>query len=125
MKVKPKSKMATITDEVAQLHPLLKLLLPKLLLVDDVEYTHGVSEFGADFVLRKHDATFGIPAYVGVIAKVGRIVQDFTEVERQIDECGIPRTFFGGKEKVRIDEVWVLSTDTISKNAQEKMIGSD
>lgn len=102
---KHKEKLASISDEVAELHPLLRSLLPKLPRVVDVEYTHGPQEMGADFVISRRDDTFGQTEYVGVIAKVGKILQDFSDVERQIKECEVPRTFFGGKKKIRLAEV--------------------
>jgi hypothetical protein len=42
-------------------------------------------------------------------------------VERQIDECSVPRTYFGGKEKIRIHEIWVVITEYVTKAAQEKI----
>jgi hypothetical protein len=77
-----RGKLSIITNEVDQFHPLLKSLLCKLPNVIDVEYTHGTNEMGADFVLSKRHDTFGNTEYVGVIAKVGKIVQDYTDVER-------------------------------------------
>lgn len=115
------SRLAKIKDEVSELHPLLRKLLPNLPRVLETEYTHGTGEMGADLVIRRQGDTFQNDEYIGVIAKVGKIVQDFSELERQIDECAIPRFFSGGKEKIRIDEVWVIITDNITKGAQEKI----
>lgn len=115
------SRLAKIKDEVSEFHPLLTKLLPKLPRVLESEYTHGKDEMGADFVLRRQGDTFHNDEYIGVIAKVGKIVQDFSDIERQIDECAVPRFFSGGKEKIRIDEVWVTITDNITKGAQEKI----
>ncbi len=42
-------------------------------------------------------------------------------MERQIDECSIPRTFRNGKEKIIVDEVWVIATGYVTKGAQEKI----
>jgi hypothetical protein len=116
-----KSKLAAMTDEVGQLHPLLQKLLPKLPHVVRVEYTHGRTEMGADFVISKHHDTFKHMEYVGVIVKLGKIIQDFSDVERQIDECAVPRTFSGGKERIRLDEIWVVVTEHITKGAQDKI----
>ncbi|TEU16182.1 MAG: NACHT domain-containing protein, partial [Anaerolineales bacterium] len=121
MDVSKKKRLANITDEVGELHPLLHALLPKLQNVIDVEYTHGASEMGADFVISYRNEIFQNTEYIGVIAKVGKVVQDFSDIERQIDECSIPRTFFGGKEKICLDEIWVVVTQNISKGAQEKI----
>jgi hypothetical protein len=72
-----------IKDEVQDFHPLLVKLLPHLPHVIDVEYTQGQNEMGADFVVSRRDETFGFTDYIGVVAKVGGIVQNFSEVERQ------------------------------------------
>ena len=113
-----KSRLASMTDEVHEFHPFLKKLLAKLPNVIDVDYTHGTQEMGADFVVAQKDETFGHTHYVGVIAKVGKIVQDFSDIERQIDECSIPRIVFGGKEKIRINEIWVMNTQHITHKSR-------
>lgn len=110
-----------IKDEVKDFHPLLMKLLPKFPNVVDVEYTQGKDEMGADFVISRRDETFGFTDYVGVVVKVGGLVQNFSEVERQIDECSVPRTFRNGKEKIIIDEVWVMATGYVTKGAQAKI----
>ena len=115
------NKLTDLKDEVRELHPLLQKLLPKLEAVIDVEYTHGKEEFGADFVISQKDKVFEYINYIGIIAKTTKIVQDFTDIERQIDECNIPRTFFNGKEKIRINEIWVITTQHVTKGAQEKI----
>ena len=86
-------KLDLITREVEDLHPLLNAMLPKLPRVQDVEYHHGGDEMGADFVISRTNDTFGNTEYIGVIAKVGKIVQDFADIERQINECDLPRLF--------------------------------
>ena len=114
-------KLDSIKDEVSGLHPLLKVLLPKLSGVQNVEYHHGPAEMGADFVISQTNATFGNTEYIGVIAKAGRIVQDLSTIERQIEECNIPRLVQGGKKKIRITEIWVIATKHITKGAKEKI----
>lgn len=114
-------RFADIKDEVRDLHPLLMKLLPKLPNVIDVEYTQGQTEMGADFVIARQDSTFGFIDHIGVVVKVGGIAQNFSEVERQIDECSIPRTFRNGKEKIIVAEVWVIATGYVTKGAQEKI----
>ena len=117
-----RARVEAISDEVKELHPLLEIILNKLPRVKQVEYTHGTNEMGADFVLSREDDTFGDLEYVGIIAKTGKIVQNFDDIERQIDECSLQRPFFlPGKHKVRISETWIVTTSTISKNAQEKI----
>ena len=114
-------KLDLITGEVKDLHPLLNAVLPKLPRVEDVEYHHGGDEMGADFVIRRTNDTFRNNEYIGVIAKVGKIVQDFAGIERQIDECNLPRLFQGGKKKIRITEIWVVATKHITQGAKEKI----
>jgi hypothetical protein len=117
----PNDKLDAITDEVNQLHPLLGSVLPKLPRVVDVEYTHGTGELGADFVIHRTEEVFGGPEYIGVIGKVGKIAQDLTAIERQIEECDLPRLFRAGKEKIRITEIWVVATKHVTRNAEEKI----
>lgn len=124
IKAKPTAKISKldhIKDEVKDLHPLLKKLLPKLPNIQEVEYTHGAGEMGADFVVSKQHDTFGTTQYIGVIAKVGKVVQDYSDIERQIEECELPRKFFGGKKQIRIEEVWIVVTEHITRAAQEKI----
>lgn len=114
-------KLGSITNEVDHLHPILDSLLRKLPYVRDVEYHHGPNEKGADFVVIRVNETFDTVDYIGVIAKVGRIHQDFTDVERQIDECSLARFIEGGKKKIQLTEIWVIVTGHITHNAKEKI----
>lgn len=110
-----------LTDEVKDLHPLLKQLLPRLPDVQHVEYTHGPSEMGADFIVQKVDSTTGETRYVGIISKVGKISQkDADDVERQLRECKIPRKIAGGSQTIRLNEVWIVSTGNITGNAKDR-----
>lgn len=115
------ARIDAIKDEVRDLHPLLALLFPKLPNVKAVEYTHGQTEMGADFVFSRYDETLGEMDYVGVIAKNAKIAQDFTGVERQIEECELERHFSGGKRKIFLTEVWIVSTAHITQGAQQKI----
>ena len=65
--------------------------------------------------MSKADDILGDAFYIGVIAKVDKITQNFKGIERQIDECAIPRTFMGGKRKINLEEVWVITTKSISR----------
>jgi hypothetical protein len=121
MSEEKRKKLQNIKSEVDELHPLLHMLFEKMSEIQHIEYTHGKDEMGADFVLSRLDNTFGTIDYIGVIAKLGKIVQDFADIDRQIDECSVPRTYFGGKEKIRISEIWVIVTEHITKGAQEKI----
>ena len=114
-------KLDSIKDEVNDLHPLLNAVLPKLPRVQSVEYHHGVNEMGADFIIGRTNDTFGNLEYIGVIAKVGRIAQNLGDIERQIDECDLPRLVEGGKKRIRITEIWVVSTKHITHGAKQKI----
>ena len=114
-------KIDSITSEVNDLHPLLNAVLPKLPRVRDVEYQHGSTEMGADFVISRINDTFGNIEYIGVIAKVGKIVQDLKDIERQIEECDLPRLFRGGREQIRLTEIWVVVTKHITHGAKHKI----
>ena len=110
-----------IDSEVGELHPLLSALLPKLERVAYVEYTHGPNEMGADFVVERTDTSIGTSDYIGIVAKTDKILQNFAEVERQIDECGHPRLIRQGKDTVRLPEVWVITSKSVSQNAKQKI----
>ena len=116
-----KSYLQKINSEVNDLHPLLHALLVKMPHVQSVEHTHGPNELGADFVVHKFDPTLEQTAYVGVVAKIGQIKQADDTINRQIEECSLPRTVSGGKKKQVISEVWVVCSGTISNNAKEKI----
>ncbi len=77
-----RSELEAMKDEVAEHHPLLQKLLTKLPDVTRVECTHGISEMGADFVILKVDKALGTTEHIGAIAITGRIVQDFSDIER-------------------------------------------
>lgn len=111
-----------IVDEVGVLHPLLKRVFSKMPNINQQEYTHGPNEFGADFVLEKIDDLLGDVKYIGIVVKTTKISQDISDIERQIDECiTIQRNFNQGKKKIYINEVWVVTTQSISNNAKEKI----
>lgn len=81
MAVKEKNRLSVITNEVGQLHPLLNKLFTKLPDIVDVEYTHGKEEMGADFVMSKRHDVFETFDYIGVVAKVGKVVQDYSDID--------------------------------------------
>lgn len=110
-----------IVSEVDDLHPLLDRLFKLHPKINSVEYTHGPNEMGADFVLCRIDEILNTPKYIGVVAKAGKIHQDFSDVERQVDECGVIRNVENGKKEIFLDEVWVLTSKTISNNAERKI----
>lgn len=116
-----KKKITNIKDEVNEFHPLLNALFPRLPGITNVEYRQGPAEMGADFVLTKTDSTLDDIEYIGCIVKVGKIKQNHTEINRQIDECEIERKIEGGVRKIYLSEIWVISNDNITSGAQEKI----
>lgn len=115
-------KIKEMTDEINEMHPFLKDFLRMLPNVKYVEYTHGQSEFGADFVVIIEDTTFATENYVGVVAKATQIKQqDIDGIVRQVDECiNIPRFINNGKKKINIDRVWMITTQDFTENAKTK-----
>jgi hypothetical protein len=116
-----REQLARLDNEVKDFHPVLAALLPKLPRVLKVDYTHGQDEKGADFVLTRTDDTLGTPEYVGILAKVGKITQSLTTLYDQISDCNSRRYTSGGKKEIQLDEVWVVTNESISTNAQEKI----
>jgi hypothetical protein len=120
----PKEKKAIIEgleSEVNDIHPILERIFPKLPRVEIVEYTHGKDEMGADFILGLRDDIIGDTEFVGIIVKKGKIAQDITDVERQIDECEEERLILNGKKKIRLDEVWVINNSNVTSGAKTKI----
>jgi hypothetical protein len=115
------AKINSLADEVKDFHPLLNILFARLPLIKSVEYRQGSREMGSDFVLEKHDETLQSTEYIGVIVKTGKIRQDHAEVQRQIEECELERTFGAGKKRIYLSEIWVVSNDGISQGAQDKI----
>ena len=114
-------KLHSMNDEVKKFHPFLTDLFRKIPTILDVEYTHGPNEFGADFILTTKDNVLGTSEYVGVIVKQGSIKQNFDDIERQVKECQIPKKVAGGKKVVVLNQVWVVTNESISANAKEKV----
>lgn len=114
-------KIQGLTDEVKLFHPLLKDLLAKLPAVSSVAYTHGQNEMGADFVITIRNTTLDTEEYVGVIVKCGDIRQSHDDIERQIKECSIPRKADGGKKKIYLNQIWIVTNGSISENAKTKI----
>lgn len=107
--------------EVQDFHPLLRVLFSKIPTIRNVEYRQGPDEKGADFVLEKCDDIIQTTKYIGTVVKIGKINSNLTEIERQIDECGMERYFENGKKRIFINEIWVITNDTITENAREKI----
>lgn len=113
--------LGNLSDEVRDFHPLLERLLPRLPRVVAVEYTHGAGEKGADFVVSRQNDLLGDIEYVGVIAKVGKITQNLSQIEQQVDECDEERLILAGKKKIRLQEIWIVSNEGVTHGAKEKI----
>ena len=118
-----KQRLEGLASEVDDLHPMLEVLFKKMPGIAEVRYTHGQREYGADFVLKKHDEATQRDRYVGIVAKLGGITQSgLSEIDRQIEECRLlERPAEHGMKRIRIGEVWVVAAGTISGNAKEKI----
>lgn len=116
-----RQRVEMIDSEVGELHPLLQSIFAQMANVQYVEYTHGPNEIGADFIIERRDDELGRTNFIGVVAKTDRILQSFADVERQIDECGDARWIKGGMENVRLPEVWVITSKSISHNAKGRI----
>lgn len=114
-------RVRALTDEVKHLHPTLNDLFLKLPNIKTVHKTHGPQEMGADFILVRDDPALLQERYIGVIVKANDIKQDHTDLKRQIDECGVERKIEGGKKNVFLSEIWVITSQSITKNAQDKL----
>lgn len=114
-------RITQIQDEVRELHPLLRQVFAADQSITSFEYTHGNTEMGADFVLARPDPTLGEEQYVGIIVKCGGIKQNFEDIRRQIDECKVERYFSGGKKKIYLSEIWILTNGSISNGAERKI----
>jgi hypothetical protein len=76
------TKLAAMSKEVAELHPLLRQIFTADPSIKNCQYTHGIHEMGADFVLSRIDPTLENETYIGVIVKCGDIKQDHKDVIR-------------------------------------------
>jgi hypothetical protein len=108
-------------SEVSDFHPFLNDLFKELPGVTHVHYTHGPNEMGADFVIYRNDSALDQRDVIGVVAKLGGIKIDHSDVERQIDECMVSRLSSDGREEIQINEVWVAASGGITENARRKI----
>ena len=112
-------RIKSLHDEVKDVHPVLLELFRRLPNIAHVNYTQGSRENGADFVLVKKDEVLLDEDYVGVIVKSTQIKQDHDDVNRQIRECELPRPIHGGVKQIVLSEIWVITSKTITRNAQD------
>jgi len=112
-----------LQDEVNDLHPFLKDLFKKIRSIKYSEYTHGQREFGTDFILISCDDILNTEKYIGIIVKSKSIKQnDMEEIERQLNEAfKMPKKIDNGRRTIRISSAWVITSNTISNNAIEKI----
>ena len=120
---KIKEKIESYTNEVNDFHPFLKNFLGQIPKIKHVEYTHGNREYGADFILILEDDILLKETYVGVVVKIKKIRQsNVDEIERQINESfRLPKTIFNGQKEVSLDTVWLITNNSITDNAKEKI----
>jgi hypothetical protein len=115
-------KITAISNEVAELHPLINDILNGIPQKVLVEYTHGTQEMGADFIFIRNDDILLNETFIGILIKCGDIKQNLADVERQISECiEIPRKVISGRSDVYLNEIWIVSNGSISNNAKEKI----
>lgn len=115
-------RLKTITDEVGELHPLLRQIFARNEDIARFEYTHGPDEMGADFIVVRNHEILKTQEYIGVIAKVGKIHQDLARINEQISEClKVRRLIEGGRKEIQLSEVWVVATSTITGGARRKI----
>ncbi|GAA5501801.1 hypothetical protein Dxin01_01540 [Deinococcus xinjiangensis] len=115
-----KNRIESISDEVGELHPILRRLF-RAMGYQAVEYTHGPTEQGADFVLTDFDPRLKNNKYIGVIAKTSRILGNTVDIENQIIQCSSRRFIENGKKEVRISGIFVVTTKSISHNAERSI----
>lgn len=114
-------KIKNLTDEVKDLHPVLRELFRNMPSITEVNYTQGNREMGADFVLTKYDDTLMEQDYVGVIVKSTPIKQNHEDVRRQIRECEVSRPIENGKKDIHLNEIWIITSQDITRSAQDSI----
>ena len=93
-----KELIESLENETKEFHPFLKNLFPKLKNIKRVHYTHGSTEYGADFILIAEDTILLQEQYIGVVVKSKKIQQnDIETIQRQINESfKMPKVIFNG-----------------------------
>jgi len=119
------TRLENLASEVNDIHPLIRALIPTLPNVSTFEYTHGPSEFGADFVIEKYDETLDTNYYIGVIVKKGDItLSNYQETSKQVAQLQLDRHYHDGKTNIHITEIWAISNGKITPPAQ-RIINKD
>lgn len=115
-------KLAELTDEVREFHPILHRLFNAMPGFYRVDYNQGPDELGADFILHRKDEVLEVVDHIGVVVKIGKLTTNFSEIERQIDECFlVRRKSKDGIDEIQINEVWVVISENVTRNAKEKI----
>ncbi len=114
-------KVKSLSDEVKDLHPVLRELFRCMPSITEVNYTQGNREMGADFVLTRYDDELMEQDYVGVIVKSTSIKQNHEDVRRQIRECELARPIENGKKEVHLNEIWIVTSQDITRSAQDSI----
>jgi len=114
-------KVKNLSDEVKDLHPVLRELFRCMPNITEVNYTQGNREMGADFVLTKYDDTLMEQDYIGVIVKSTSIKQNHEDVRRQIRECELSRPIENGKKEIYLNEIWIITSQDITRSAQDSI----
>lgn len=116
-----RKKLESMKNEVNEFHPMLQKLIPKLPNVNHVEYTHGIYEKGADFIIQTSHNILKTEINIGLLVKVGEINKSLTNINEQIEDCQLKRYVFNGKKNVHMDEIWVITNDNITNHAKDKI----
>ncbi|MGF6489152.1 NACHT domain-containing protein [Pseudomonas frederiksbergensis] len=114
-------RVKNLSDEVKDLHPVLRELFRNMPSITEVNYTQGNREMGADFVLTKYDEMLMEQDYVGIIVKSTSIKQNHEDVRRQIRECELARPIEGGKKEIFLNEIWIITSQDITRSAQDSI----
>ena len=109
-----------------EFYKLLKNLLEKMDPKAIVEITHGVDEYGKDLVMVLKDQ-FGIRV-IGIVVKVGKITGKtegkIDAIKSQITQAYAHKAEIPGFIKpLKITNVWVVLSGTMSKNAKKRIKG--
>ncbi|WP_147468055.1 NACHT domain-containing protein [Pseudomonas coronafaciens] len=114
-------RVKNLSDEVKDLHPVLRELFRCMPSITEVNYTQGNREMGADFVLTRYDDELMEQDYVGVIVKSTSIKQNHEDVRRQIRECEVARPIENGKKEIHLNEIWIITSQDITRSAQDSI----
>ena len=121
MEKKEKLRMLQNLDEKKLTEKILIPLFSEGMGCKDVQYTHGVLEFGKDIIYCTKDE-FGNPVYTGVQVKKTKITtSSIDKIFRQINEAfGEPFRDSSGKKK-DLDKVVLITSNEFTEGAKESL----